>query len=82
MDMAAAARDIAGGDWSRTVPARGSAEATTLCCPTGCDEGAAHAARPSKAPTTIVLRDELMIFGRVGDKVYPTGMVTVPRALN
>jgi PAS domain S-box-containing protein len=30
MDMAAAARDIAGGDWSRTVPARGSAEATTM----------------------------------------------------
>lgn len=30
MDMAAAARDIAGGDWSRTVPARGSAEAATM----------------------------------------------------
>ncbi len=30
MEMAAAARDIAGGDWSRTVPARGSAEATTM----------------------------------------------------
>ena len=30
MDMAAAARDIAAGDWSRTVPARGSAEATTM----------------------------------------------------
>jgi PAS domain S-box-containing protein len=30
MDMAAAARDIAGGDWSRIVPARGSAEATTM----------------------------------------------------
>jgi hypothetical protein len=30
MDMAAAARDIAGGDWTRTVPARGSAEATTM----------------------------------------------------
>jgi PAS domain S-box-containing protein len=30
MDMAAAARDIAGGDWSRTVPARGSAEASTM----------------------------------------------------
>jgi PAS domain S-box-containing protein len=30
MDMAAAARDIAGGDWSRTVSARGSAEATTM----------------------------------------------------
>ncbi len=30
MDMAAAARDISGGDWSRTVPARGSAEATTM----------------------------------------------------
>ena len=30
MDMAAAARDISGGDWTRTVPARGSAEATTL----------------------------------------------------
>ena len=30
MDMAAAARDIAGGDWTRTVPARGSAEATKM----------------------------------------------------
>ena len=30
MDMAAAARDIAGGDWTRIVPARGSAEATTM----------------------------------------------------
>ncbi len=30
MDMAAAARDIAGGDWSRVVSARGSAEATTM----------------------------------------------------
>ncbi|MEO5741495.1 MAG: ATP-binding protein, partial [Vicinamibacterales bacterium] len=30
MEMAAAARDIAGGDWSRTVSARGSAEATTM----------------------------------------------------
>ena len=30
MDMASAARDIAGGDWSRTVPARGSAEATMM----------------------------------------------------
>jgi PAS domain S-box-containing protein len=30
MDMAAAARDIAEGDWSRTVSARGSAEATTM----------------------------------------------------
>ena len=30
MDMAAAARDIAAGDWSRIVPARGSAEATTM----------------------------------------------------
>ena len=30
MDMAAAARNIAEGDWSRTVPARGSAEATTM----------------------------------------------------
>ena len=30
MDMAAAARDIAAGEWSRTVPARGSAEATTM----------------------------------------------------
>jgi PAS domain S-box-containing protein len=30
MDLAAAARDIAGGDWSRVVPARGSAEATTM----------------------------------------------------
>ncbi len=30
LDMAAAARDIAGGDWTRTVPARGSAEATTM----------------------------------------------------
>ncbi len=30
MDIAAAARDIAGGDWSRIVPARGSAEATTM----------------------------------------------------
>ena len=30
MDMAAAARDIAAGDWNRTVPARGSAEATTM----------------------------------------------------
>jgi hypothetical protein len=30
MDMAAAARDIAGGDWNRTVSARGSAEATTM----------------------------------------------------
>ena len=30
MDIAAAARDIAGGDWSRKVPARGSAEATTM----------------------------------------------------
>ncbi len=30
MDMAAAARDIAGGDWTRTVPARGSAEAATM----------------------------------------------------
>ena len=30
MDMAAAARDIAGGDWNRTVPARGSAEAITM----------------------------------------------------
>jgi PAS domain S-box-containing protein len=30
MDMAAAARDIAGGDWTRTVSARGSAEATTM----------------------------------------------------
>jgi PAS domain S-box-containing protein len=30
MDMAAAAREIAGGDWSRVVPARGSAEATMM----------------------------------------------------
>ena len=30
MEMAAAARDIAAGDWSRTVAARGSAEATTM----------------------------------------------------
>ena len=30
MDMAAAAREIAGGDWTRVVPARGSAEATTM----------------------------------------------------
>jgi PAS domain S-box-containing protein len=30
MDMAAAARAIAEGDWSRTVPARGSAEAITM----------------------------------------------------
>ena len=30
MDIASAARDIAGGDWSRIVPARGSAEATTM----------------------------------------------------
>jgi PAS domain S-box-containing protein len=30
MDMASAARDIAGGDWTRTVPARGSAEATMM----------------------------------------------------
>jgi PAS domain S-box-containing protein len=30
MEMAAAARDIAGGDWNRTVAARGSAEATTM----------------------------------------------------
>jgi PAS domain S-box-containing protein len=30
MVIAAVARDIAGGDWSRTVPARGSAEATTM----------------------------------------------------
>jgi PAS domain S-box-containing protein len=30
MDMAAAARNIAGGDWSRTVSTRGSAEATTM----------------------------------------------------
>jgi PAS domain S-box-containing protein len=30
MDMAAAARDIAEGDWTRTVPARGSTEATTM----------------------------------------------------
>lgn len=30
MEMAAAARDIAAGDWTRTVPARGSAEATTM----------------------------------------------------
>ena len=30
MEMAAAARDIAGGDWNRTVPARGSAEAATM----------------------------------------------------
>ena len=30
MDIAAAARDIAGGDWTRTVPARGSAEALTM----------------------------------------------------
>ena len=30
MDIASAARDIAGGDWSRVVPARGSAEATTM----------------------------------------------------
>jgi PAS domain S-box-containing protein len=30
MDMAAAARDISSGDWSRVVTARGSAEATTM----------------------------------------------------
>ena len=30
MDMAAAARDIAEGDWTRAVPAGGNAEATTL----------------------------------------------------
>ncbi len=30
MDIAAAARDIAAGDWSRIVPGRGSAEATTM----------------------------------------------------
>ena len=30
MDMAAAAGDIAEGDWDRTVPARGSAEAVTM----------------------------------------------------
>ena len=30
MDIAAAARDIAAGDWTRTVPARGSAEALTM----------------------------------------------------
>jgi hypothetical protein len=30
MDMAAAARDIAGGDWTRSVSARGSAEAITM----------------------------------------------------
>ena len=30
MDMASAARDIAGGDWNRTVPARGSAEAAMM----------------------------------------------------
>ena len=30
MDMAAAAGDIARGDWTRTVPARGSAEATKM----------------------------------------------------
>ena len=30
MDMAAAAHDIAEGDWDRTVSARGSAEATTM----------------------------------------------------
>jgi hypothetical protein len=30
MDMAAAARDIASGDWSRQVPVRGSAEAETM----------------------------------------------------
>ena len=30
MDMAAAAGDIAAGDWSRQVPARGSAEATKM----------------------------------------------------
>ncbi len=30
MDMAAAARDIAEGDWTRQVPVRGSAEATTM----------------------------------------------------
>jgi PAS domain S-box-containing protein len=30
MDMASAARDIAGGDWSRTMPARGSVEAVTM----------------------------------------------------
>jgi PAS domain S-box-containing protein len=30
MDMAAAARDIAEGDWTRTVSARGSAEAATM----------------------------------------------------
>ena len=29
-DMAAAARAIAGGDWTRVLPARGSAEATTM----------------------------------------------------
>ena len=30
MEMASAARAIAGGDWNRTVAARGSAEATTM----------------------------------------------------
>jgi PAS domain S-box-containing protein len=30
MDMAAAARDIAAGDWNRTVSSRGSAEAVTM----------------------------------------------------
>ncbi len=30
MDIASAARDIAAGDWSRIVPGRGSAEATTM----------------------------------------------------
>ncbi|HTL01938.1 MAG TPA: ATP-binding protein [Vicinamibacterales bacterium] len=30
MDMAAAARDIASGDWTRQVPVRGSAEAETM----------------------------------------------------
>ena len=30
IDIAAAARDIAAGDWNRTVPARGSAEAMTM----------------------------------------------------
>jgi PAS domain S-box-containing protein len=30
MEMAAAARDISAGDWTRTVPARGSVEAVTM----------------------------------------------------
>jgi len=30
MDLAAAAREIANGDWTRAVPARGSTEATTM----------------------------------------------------